>query len=283
MARLVGPGAEIRFGCQTYAWQMSGDKYRGRLDHMGRIASEAGFAGLEPEVVMLGEFEDPGRAQAVLEEHGLQLAALAFAASWRLARETEAERGEADRFIEFVGRFPDSKLVLVQLPGADRAELATRQRNALSCINALARRAAAAGVMATVHPNSPPGSIFRTAEDYELLLGGLGDDVGFTPDVGHIAAGGMDPLETVKRYRDRVNHVHYKDIGAHGGWAQTGEGVVDFAGLVSHLRDSEYRGWIVFEDESPESERDPDRATRLNGIFARDVLAPRLLTGERLR
>lgn len=271
----------IRFGCQTYAWQMSRDAYRGRIDHIVEVAAGAGFAGLEPEVVMLGAYEDAALTEAVLAEHGLELAALTYAAEWRGAAETEAERAEADRAIAFLERFPSSKLALVQLPGADRANLAERQRRALSCINAVARRALAAGRTPTVHPNSPPGSVFRTAEDYAVLIDGLDEEIGFTPDVGHIVAGGMNPLEVIQRYRPRVDHIHFKDIAADGTWAPTGEGVVNFAGLVSYLTDTGYRGWIVFEDESAASERDPDQATRLNGIYARDVLAPLTPTAPR--
>jgi inosose dehydratase len=276
------PGADgIRFGCQTYSWQMPGDAFKGRLDHMASVTSESGFAGIEPEVVMLGEYADPGRAAAVLEESGLELAALAYAADWRGPRETSAEREEADRVVAFLQRFPGAVLVLVQLPGRDRANLRERQDNAIACIDAVARRAGAAGVHPTVHPNSPEGSIFRTAEDYELLLDRLDAEVvGFTPDAGHIAAGGMDALEVIKRHRDRVDHVHLKDIDENGRWAATGDGVLDFPGIVSHLRDTGYAGWIVLEDESPSVEDDPDLGARRNGAYARSVLAPLLDTGE---
>ncbi|MEA2226574.1 MAG: inosose dehydratase [Solirubrobacteraceae bacterium] len=272
-----GSPSPIRFGCQTYSWQMRGDAYKGRLDHMATVAAESGFQGIEPEVIMLGGYSDPGRAAEALDEAGLELTALAYAADWRAARETPAEREEADRFIAFLERFPATPLVVVQLPGADRQNLRERQKNAIACMDAVARRAAAAGVRATVHPNSPPGSAFRTAEDYERLLDGLDPElIGFTPDVGHLAAGGMDPLEVITRYRDRVDHVHFKDIDADGTWAPTGEGRIDFPGIVAHLRDTAYSGWIVFEDESPSVEQDPDLGARRNGVYARDVLAPLL-------
>jgi inosose dehydratase len=267
----------IRFGCQTYSWQMSGDAYKGRLDHMATVAAESGFAGIEPEVIMLGGYADSGRAAEALDEAGVELTALAYAAEWRRPRETEAEREEADRVIAFLERFPGTPLVVVQLPYEDRDNLRERQENAIGCMDAVARRAAAAGIRATVHPNSPPGSAFRTADDYELLLGTLDPEViGFTPDVGHLAAGGMDPLEVIRRYRDRVDHVHFKDIDAAGAWAPTGDGRIDFPGIVSYLRDTGYAGWIVFEDESPSVERDPDVGARRNGVYAREILMPLL-------
>jgi inosose dehydratase len=271
----------IRFGCQTYSWQMSGETYVGRLDHMASVAAQSGFAGIEPEFVMLGGYLNPARAAEALEAAGIGLSAVAYAAEWRGVEETPAERAEADRVIALLQQFPGARLVLVQLPFSDRADLARRQHNAIACKNAVARRAIEAGLRPTVHPNSPPGSSFRTAEDYEVLLEGLDPDVGFTPDVGHIANGGMDPLETIQRYRDRVDHVHFKDIGADGRWAPTGEGRIDFPAIVGYLRDSGYSGWIVFEDESVDVEREPDLGARRNGEYARDVLAPLLSGGLR--
>ena len=135
-----------------------------------------------------------------------------------------------------------------------------------------------------MHPNSPPGSVFRTADDYERLLDGLDPAiVGFTPDVGHLAAGGMDPLAVIERHRNRVDHVHLKDIDGAGAWAPTGAGQIDFPSIVAHLRDTGYTGWVVFEDESPDAERDPDESVRRNGAYAREVLAPGLKSPAAVR
>jgi inosose dehydratase len=268
------PDGVMGFACQTYSWQMSGERYRGRLDHVAAVAAEAGFPALEPEVWMLGEYCDPARLHDVLDAHDLRLAALALALPWTNDGETSEERAEADTVISLLAHFPGAKLVLVQLPGVDRSDLAVRQARAVACMNAVARRALAAGVGPTVHPNSPLGSLFRVRADYDLLLDRLHPDVGFTPDVGHVVAGGMDPIDLIGEYRGRVDHVHFKDIDAAGGWAPTGRGIVDFPAVVALLVDGGYRGWLVFEDESAEAERDPDAATRSNGVYARDVLLP---------
>jgi inosose dehydratase len=275
MAGLVmALSADIRFACQTYSWQMSGERYRGRLDHIVPIAADAGFAGVEPEVFMLGDNREPWRLQQLLTGAGLELAAVALACEWRYSAETDEEKAEADEIIRLVGTFPGAKLVLVQLPGQDRSNLEVRQRHAISCMNTVARRALEAGVQPTVHPNSPPGSLFRISEDYKVLFDCLDYGIGFTADVGHVASGGMDPLDTVKRYRDRLDHIHFKDIHDGGSWAQTGYGRIDFPAIVECLADTGYEGWVVFEDESEEARQDPDAATRRNGTYAREVLAP---------
>jgi inosose dehydratase len=264
-----------RFSCQTYAWQLSGGTYTGQLPRFVRVAASAGFQGLEPEPVMLGTFREAAAAHREIDPSEIRLSSIAFVAPWRDRTETDEERAEADHFIEFVRSFEGARIVLVQAPGTDREDLAERQANALACINAVAAREADAGVVSTFHPNSPRGSVFRTREDYEILLAGLDERiVNYTPDVGHIARGGMDPLDIVRTFRERIDHIHLKDFDSHAGWTRTGEGAVDFAGVVQYLHDTEFDGWIVVEDESPAAVQDPDAVTRGAGRYVREVLAP---------
>ena len=254
---------------------MSGDLYRGRIDHIAGIAAEAGFPGLEIDTFMLGkEFGVNHRLSSTLGAHHLELAALAHAAEWRHDHETEDERAEADDIIELLRAFPEARLVLVQLPGTDRTNLRVRQQAAIACMNAVGRRALEAGLRPTVHPNSPPGSLFRTADDYEVLLEGIDSNIGFTPDAGHIAAGGMNAVELVRYYRDRIDHVHFKDIHPGGAWAATGSGLLDFPAIVSFLVKTGYNGWIVLEDESEDARQNPDAATHHNGEYVLEVLQP---------
>jgi inosose dehydratase len=263
--------ADLRFACQTYSWQMSIDRYRGRVRHMAGVAADAGFAGFEPELVMLGEGWTADLLARDLEEAGIQLAAIVLAQPWRGMAEDAAERTEAARAIDAAARL-GATLVLVPLPGADRSNLRERQRAAMSCMDDVAARALDAGVRPTFHPNSPAGSVFRTAEDYQVMADTLPPNLGYTPDVGHIAKGGMDPLTVIREWRDRVDHVHVKDLDADGKWAPTGEGIIDIPGVLDELRRTTFEGWITFEDESPAAQDDPDTATHRNGEWVRNWL-----------
>jgi inosose dehydratase len=254
----------LRYACQTYSWQMSIDTYRGRADHMIGVAAEAGFAGFEPELVMLGDGWSTAQLRAQLQGHGLQLAALVLAEAWRGLRETDDEKDRAGQAIDATSRL-GGKLVLVPLPGPDRIDVSERQRSSMACMGAVAERAADAGVGCTFHPNSPAGSAFRTAADYDVMADLLPECIGYTPDIGHIAKGGMDPLSVVRAWRSRVDHVHVKDLDTSGGWAETGHGVIDIDGVLGYLEETRFAGWVTFEDESPAAKADPDRATIRNG------------------
>jgi inosose dehydratase len=264
----------MRIGCQTYSWQMSLPLYQGRIDHICEVVGRAGFAGLEPEVIMLGQFAGAEHLRGALEANNLELAALTLVEDWGGEHETPQERASADAAIALAASFDGALLALCQMPGRDRHDLAERQRRVLSCVRDVARRAEAAGLRTTFHPNSPEGSLFRTAEDYEVLLDGLPASVGFTPDLGHVARGGMDPLAVVKQYRERVNHVHAKDMDGDGRWAMIGTGVVPVAEVAQLLQRTGYEGWFVLEDESELAERDPDGVAAQLGRYVDKVLRP---------
>jgi inosose dehydratase len=265
-----------RFGCQTYSWQMSGETYRGRVPNILDVVARAGMNGLEAETCMLGDYYDDPEAMArELSARGVELTGVCLVADWLSPRETAQERADADRLMAYLSHFPGAMVYLGQMPGSDRGNLAERQRNALACMHEVARRAVDAGLDCAFHPNSPAGSIFRTREDYATLIDGLDEKlVGFAPDAGHIAKGGMDPVEIFSTYRPLIRHVHFKDIDEDGTWVEMGRGVIDFPAIVSHLAGTGYDGWIMIEDESARAERDPDAVTLENGEYIREALLP---------
>ncbi len=266
--------AQIQIGCQTYTWQMSGEKYIGKLPHIMGIANKAGFAGVEPEVQFLGELYDPQVMAAELNNNDIEFAAVCLVEDWLNPQETEQEKANADKTIEFLKEFPETMLALCQMPGESRDHLEQKQDNLLSCANEIAKRATDQGLKCGYHPNSPASSIFRTAEDYGVLLNGLGPELGWIPDVGHIAKGGMDPLGMMKEFRDLINHVHYKDMNTDGTWAAMGEGSIDFIGITQFLADTDYSGWIIVEDECDAAIPDPDGITMQDGVYIEQKLKP---------
>ncbi len=262
---------EIRVACETYTWQMPGESYKGKLDHIMGIARQAGFEGIEPETSFFGDLSDPLKMKDTLRRHQLELVALCHVEDWRLPEETPQEKANAEQWMNFLAHFPETIYLLVQMPGNDRSDLTERQQNLLSCVNAIAQRASDKGIECSYHPNSPSGSVYRTRDDYEILLNGLNEKwIGYTPDVGHIAKVEMDPMDIIKEYRSLINLVHYKDMYSDGHWAPTGEGIIDFQGITQFLIDTNYQGWIVMEDECDAAITDPDGVTLEDGKYIND-------------
>lgn len=267
----------IQFGSEVYTWFMkeNGRAHANRLDHMIDVIARAGFAGVQPIFSWMGDLSDPGRLADSLAAHGkLTLCAISFVLDWNHEGETEDELRAAESVMNFLGNFPGALLCLVQMPRG-RFDVQVRQKRLVGNINALARRAADRGIVTSFHPNSPEASIARTREDYEFLLNGLDANViGWTPDVGHIINGGMDPLETMKQYRSLINHVHYKDWDGEPEFAVMGEGKVDFTAITTWLRDIGFQGWIVCEDEGHRAVDDPDGVTLQDGAWVKTHLDP---------
>ena len=186
----------FRFGAEVYTCFMNqdGKTHAGRLGHMIEVIAEAGFSGIQPIYSWMGDLSDAGRLEAKLKEQGIELAALALALDWNGTEETEAERVEADQAIRLLQRFPGAILCTVQKP-TGRHDLTARRRSLVNLVNRVSRRATEKGVPCSFHPNSPPTSITRTEEDYRVILEALDPAAtGWTPDVGHLINGGMDPL-----------------------------------------------------------------------------------------
>lgn len=274
----------IKFGSEVYTWFMDGfgAGNNNKLPHMMKVIKESGFTGIEPMVLepydtyWLGDCKDPAKLKDALDDAGIELAALAVICKWDETEETEAERACADWTIETLKRFPGAALGTVPLPNG-RHNLQQRRLNLVNNVNRVSRRAADAGLKCSFHPNSPPASLVRTQDDYDVVLHSLDPSVtGWTPDVGHIARGGMDVIDTMTKWGHLVNHIHYKDYSGNGPepWAQMGTGKLDFHRITEWLTLRNYEGWIICEDECHDAIGDPDGVTRQNGQWCGENLVP---------
>jgi inosose dehydratase len=91
--------------------------------------------------------------------------------------------------------------------------------------------------------------------------------LGLCLDTGHLSFGGCDPVDMARRYASRIWHVHFKDceptVAARSraeGWdyltavrsgvfCELGKGQVDFATVLSVLRNTSAGTWIVVEQD----------------------------------
>ena len=93
---------------------------------------------------------------------------------------------------------------------------------------------------------------------------------------GHFTFAGEDPLTMLRKYVDRVGHVHLKDMRLdvveqvkkndwsflqavrNGSFTVPGDGNVDFDPVFKVLADAHYEGWLLVE-----AEQDPAKANPL--------------------
>ena len=96
--------------------------------------------------------------------------------------------------------------------------------------------------------------------------------IGFCPDTAHLAAGGGDPAALIRRYADRVRHVHLKDVRTEPlQFLPLGQGDIDFTDVFSAVHDSGYDGWLLIELDSYDG--DPREAAAVSKTYLDTLLA----------
>ena len=157
------------------------------------------------------------------------------------------------------------KAALAIAEGGLRKQIEDWQARLLG-LSAEAERARAHGFEPVFHHHM--GTRVQTPTEIERLLDGT--DVALLVDSGHLTAAGGDPVRAMRDWRDRVRHLHVKDVrldvlraspdwgGAWraGAFCELGTGNVDLAGFLAEL--DGYSGWLVVEqDWVPGPDDDP--------------------------
>jgi inosose dehydratase len=94
----------------------------------------------------------------------------------------------------------------------------------------------------TFHPHL--GTRVQTPAEIERLLAGT--DTPLLLDTGHLTAAGGDAVTGLRTWRDRINHVHVKDV-RDGTFRELGAGDVDLQAFLAEL--DGYSGWLVVEQD----------------------------------
>ena len=130
----------------------------------------------------------------------------------------------------------------------------------------------------------------ETPEEVDRLLE-LTDPnlVGLCFDTGHYRFGGGDPLEIFDRHADRIWHIHFKDcepdiaalsrqkewdyfksVGS-GVFCELGNGEVDFPSFTAKLREHNYDGWIVVEQDVLPGMGSPYHSAKRNYQYLKSI------------
>lgn len=122
------------------------------------------------------------------------------------------------------------------------------------------------GLTVSLHPHAAGFMDFEI--EVERLLGEIDADVlKLCLDTGHSHYAGFDPVAFMKRHRDRLSYVHFKDIDpavkadvvakrtdfyhacGQGIFCNLGKGMTDFMAVQKLLLDTNYDGWCTVEQD----------------------------------
>ena len=141
-------------------------------------------------------------------------------------------------------------------------------------LNRLGEIAAEYGISLTYHHHM--GTVVQTAEEIDRFMAMTDKDkVSLLYDTGHLAYCGEDYLAVLKKYVDRIKHVHLKDIRPavvelvkkedlsflqgvrKGAFTVPGDGSIDFKPVFEILSEAGYEGWLLVEAEQDPAVADP--------------------------
>lgn len=254
-------GAPISWGvCEVPGWgyQMSPDRVLSEMKEMGLSATEFGPQGwlpLEPEAraQVVSKFElKPVGAFFLAIMHDPQVDPIPA-----VKKELEAFKVAGGEYLILAA--DSGKEGYDDRPVLDEEGWNTLFTN-LSRIREVCKEA---GVTACLHPHW--GTMVQNVDEVERVLDN--STVGLCLDTGHLAAGGADVVALTKKYADRVDIVHAKDIHKNltdqllpgkltwsegvkqGMFAPIGAGDIDFKAVVEALNQAGFDGYYVLEQD----------------------------------
>ena len=149
-------------------------------------------------------------------------------------------------------------------------------------IKGIAERAKKWNVRAVIHPHA--GGYIEFADEIDNIMEDIPAEIaGLCLDTGHLRYSQMDPVEWLRKYADRLDYIHFKDINekvfnevlnehirffegcGKGSMCPIGTGMLDYPAIYKVLTEEiNYNGYITVEQE-----RDPRNvATSLRDVKA---------------
>lgn len=267
---------------------------------------ETGYTGTE-----LGDWgympTDPSRLKAELESRGLvMLGAFVQAA---LKNPAAHKKGLTDalktaRLLAAVATDPQPYLVLAD----DNATVPSRTQNAgrvtpdlglnatewqtfANGANQIGRAVLAETGLRTVFHHHCAGYVETPNEIARFLLETDPKAIGLVFDTGHFSygAGHYDVIESMERFRDRIQYVHLKDCHSEiagraradrwdyfealrqGVFCELGKGGVDFPAVLRWLKQNNYKGYALVEQDVLPGMGSPKESAQRNREYLRSI------------
>jgi inosose dehydratase len=283
-------GGPVSWGVD-FADALSNPLYGEVLD--GIAAARLGWLELGPVGYLP---RDRARVRGELEARGLAAVGTFVFDDFHRPDAAEAVLDATDAALDAIADAGGRLLVLIDRPSAERAATAGHSAHAprlgarawTAMVDVLRRagaRANARGIRAVVHPHV--GGYIEFEDEIERLLADApADELGLCLDTGHALYAGADPAALIRRYRQRLEHLHLKDLSPAGyertlafwdavragAFCPLGAGRLDLADLRGALMEIGYDGFATVEqDRRLDSPGDPATDLRRSVTRLRDA------------
>jgi inosose dehydratase len=241
----------------------------GSMRNAVRDIGSVGYQGVEMFDGNLADYANkPGELRTILSDAGVELVSVYTGANFIYNDILPDEMYRIRRAAELAAQFGASRLVVGG--GATRSDgIRESDYDALAdALDQVTDLAAGFGLDASYHPHL--STIVEGPEQLERLI--TRTKIGFCPDTAHLAAGGGDPAALIRRYPDRLKHVHLKDyIAEPFSFAPLGKGSLDFVEIIAAVKETGYDSWLMVELDAYDG--DPAEAARISKEFLDRLLA----------
>jgi inosose dehydratase len=239
--------------------------------------SSLGYTGIQIRSNVLTQFGDrPDELRALLAERRLTFVALS---SGSVRVDSADPAAMIDQHIRNARFLRDAGGLFLQLT-VDRpstravtdADFATAGR----LLSEIGRRTADLGIPLGFHPHM--GSLAEQPRELDRVMDAADPrHVRLLLDVAHYQQGGGNPVDAIRRYRDRLLFLHIKDVRAlpKAGdyqFVELGEGTVKLRDIFATLADVSFRGWAVVElDSVTNSGRSPRESAAMSKRYLASI------------
>ena len=256
-------GAPISWGvCEVPGWglELPVNRVLSEMRELGLSATELGSDGYLPT--------QPDELRKVCAAHDLEMIGGFVPLVLHDPAQREASLAAAERAAALMGGAGGSLFITAMVATFDwapRYEIdADGWAHTAAMLAEVEEIVAGFGMRQAIHPHL--GTMIERPEDVKNVLDR--SEVGWTFDMGHLMIGGYDPVEFLADARDRIVHVHLKDVhldraapvfaleqsimeGVQNGmFCPMGDGDVPVAEVVTELERTGYDGWYVLEQDA---------------------------------
>lgn len=289
----------IKLGIAPIAWTNDDMPELGAENSFEQCISEMALSGFKGTEIGNKYPKDPEELKKYLEIRGLEVASAWFSAF--LTTKPFEETAEAFKkhrdFLNAMG----AKVIVVSEQGhsiqgqqdtpvfEEKPHFTDEEWNLLTeGLEKLGELAKEKDMAIVYHHHMGTG--VQTTEEIERLMENTDPElVSLLYDTGHLVFSGEDPIEIYEKYKDRIKHIHFKDIredkmkevksekdsflaGVRKGvFTVPGDGMIDFAPIWEEIKKSGYEGWIVVEAEQDPAIANPFEYAVKAREYIRDV------------
>ena len=256
---------KVKLGIAPIAWTNDDLPDLGAENTFEQCVSEMALAGFTGSEVGNKYPKDPAELKKALDLRGIEICNQWFS-SFLITKPLEEVEKEFRAQLEFL------KAMGAKVIGASEQSYSV-QGNGMNYLGKIAKEEY--GIALTFHHHM--GTVVQDPDEVERMMANTDPEyVSLLFDTGHFTYCGADPLEMVKKYVNRIKHVHLKDIRPEvvkevkdndlsflegvrrGAFTVPGDGCIDFDPIFKVLEENGYEGYMLVE-----AEQDPAKANPL--------------------